>query len=99
MEYLHPISYAGVVLSGILLVGVIVVALSLNDAIDESIVYGLGDENNVDTSLLTAKWVYAGVGGVILLLLAWFTHSIIMKHYYRYKTGYDLPQQKVVECT
>ena len=74
MTYNTPILYGSLVLGLIAAVGIFLVALSLNDAIQTSINSGVTDQN-IDGDLITARWIYFVVAAIVLLLIVWWIQA------------------------
>lgn len=67
------ISFGSLVLGLIALVGIFITALAWNDAITSSINRGLLQEDGkFEGDVLTAKWIYAIVATIVLLLVLWW---------------------------
>ena len=67
----QPVLYGSLVLGLIAAVGIFLVALSLNDAIQTSIDSGLTN-GDIDGDVITAKWIYFVVAAIVLLLIVWW---------------------------
>jgi len=67
----QPLFYGSLVLGLIAAVGIFLVALSLNDAIQTSINSGL-THGDIDGDIITAKWIYFVVAAIVLLLIVWW---------------------------
>lgn len=67
------VSFGSLVLGLIALVGIFITALAWNDAITSSINRGLLQEDGkFEGDVLTAKWIYAIVATIVLLLVFWW---------------------------
>lgn len=84
MAYHQPVTFGGSFLAAVALVGIIVVALSLNTAICTSIERGI---SNVDGShsgdIITAKWIYFVIAAIVVVILMWFAHSQLLGSWMR----------------
>ena len=73
MNYFHPETFIIALAMIIILGGVILSALALQEAIDYSLRYGLSYKGDGD--ILAARWVYAIVAMALTFLLFWFSWS------------------------